>query len=297
MRELERVVSGEFALDASKLQRVVSVMQAAFSGKTHSLTLVATLKNQKRVTTHDLQDLVAIDNTIANPVTGLEIQANCADESKSCSVVFRPENEIFESGVPIAVQSDDAPWASNLFSELEEQVERTILRDQISRYRQSKLFRRLTPLVIVLVVTIGLLVTMLRTINSLAPNDIELASITRLADVAQSTDQKLDFLVAYSKHQLQKTSLFAKSGFPFSSESLTLHFFIGASPFLVVAGLIIFALATCYPGSVFLWGDYSDHYSTIVKRRSQIWNVVVVALLVGLLINLSSAVISRGIGI
>lgn len=297
MRELERTVSGEFALDASKLQRVVSIIQSAFSGKAYDLTLVATLKNQKRITTHDLQDLIAIDNTIANPVNRLEIQAICASESKSCNVVFRPENDEFHSGVPISVKSDDAPWASNLFSELEEQVERAILRDQVSKYRQSKLFRRLTPLVILLVISIGFLVTMLRSITNLAPNDSELASITRLAEVAQSSEQKLDFLVAYSRHQLQKTRSFATSGFPFSFEALNLHFFIGASPFLLVAGLIIFALTTCYPGSAFLWGDYADHYSTLLKRRSQVWNVVVIALLVGLLINLSSAVISRGIGI
>jgi len=41
MRELERTVSGEFALDTSKLQRVVSIMQSAFLGKTYDLTFVA----------------------------------------------------------------------------------------------------------------------------------------------------------------------------------------------------------------------------------------------------------------
>jgi hypothetical protein len=297
MRELERTVYGEFALDTSKLQRVVSIIQAAYAGTKHEITLVAILKNQKRITTHDLQHLIEMDNTITNPVVRLEIQVDCGLEGKSSSVVFRQENSDFRSGIPVSVKSDDAAWASRLFSELEEQVDRTILRDPVSKYRHSGTFRRLTPLIVMLGVTLSLLVFMIRLISRLSANDGELRSLRKLAESASSSDSKIDFLVAYSNYQMGRSEVLAKSGFPLFLDEISFPLLIGASPFLLVAGLTIYTLATCYPGSVFLWGDYAEHYATLVKRRSQIWNVVTIALLVGLLINLSSTVISRGIGI
>ena len=223
--------------------------------------------------------------------------AKCELESKTCRVIFRPENDHFFSGTSISVKSDDAVWASNLFSELEEQVDRTILRDQVSKYRQSKLFRRFTPLVILLAFTLALLGFMVRTIGRLTASESVFAELSGKAKSAQSMEDKIDFVFEYSRYTFGKNQSFSNSGFPFSLDSISLPFIIGVSPFVLVGALAIFALTTCYPGSVFLWGDYADHYKALVDRRSKIWNVVVIALLVGLLINLSSAVISRGIGI
>jgi hypothetical protein len=297
MRVLERTVLGEFALDLSKLQRIVSIISSAFSGISHELTLVATLKNQKRISTHDLQELATIDNAIANPITRLEIEAKSEAEKKNCSIAFRSEDVDFISGVPIIIQSNDVAWASSLFSELEEQVERTILRDQVSKYRQSKILRRLVPLTIVILIGLLSMFFMFRSISSLTPNESELSTLRQLSRTAQSNDQKIDFLVAFSKYQMEKTGSLAKSGFPFSFDLFTFAFFIGASPFIIGTILVAFALFTCYPGSVFLWGDYNDYYLSLIKRRSQIWNTLVIVLLIGLIINLSSTVISRGIGI
>lgn len=59
---------------------------------------------------------------------------------------------------------------------------------------------------------------------------------------------------------------------------------------LVPALLTILSLAYlikyCYPGSVFLWGDFIEHYNAIIERRKFVWNAIVISLLVGILGNL-----------
>jgi len=298
MRELLRFVPGDFDLDASKLQRMVSIVGAAFAGTTHDLHLGAIVKNRKRIAAKTLDELLAVDNTIANPIIYVEVQATSEIEGKTCEIAFRTETDGFLSGIDLAVKSNEMSWAGNLFSELEEQVDRTIRRDLISKYRQSHGLRRFMPIIMALIFSATFLFTILKSVNYIPGDAAALKNLAAHGQSAQTIDEKLDFLVDYTNLQIARIEAQRNLGWSLGSlDQITIPLLLGAAPFLLMAGLAAFAVTTCYPGSVFVWGDIAEHYLTLVRRRAQIWNIVVVVFLVGLLINLSSAVLVRGIGI
>ncbi len=57
-------------------------------------------------------------------------------------------------------------------------------------------------------------------------------------------------------------------------------------PILVLIGSIL-VLARSYPSAVFLWGDAEEWYRNILNRRAWVWNVIIGALLVGLVGNIA----------
>jgi len=54
-------------------------------------------------------------------------------------------------------------------------------------------------------------------------------------------------------------------------------------PFLLVMGLAGYLVVTCYPRSVFLWGDEVDRYNAILQRRRVLWSVIVGIVIIGVL--------------
>jgi hypothetical protein len=54
-----------------------------------------------------------------------------------------------------------------------------------------------------------------------------------------------------------------------------------------IAVVAQFALASCYPQVVFLWGDAEEWYQKVLSRRGLIWNVVLATLFLGIMANLA----------
>ena len=56
-------------------------------------------------------------------------------------------------------------------------------------------------------------------------------------------------------------------------------------PIVIVLGCIVALLTTCYPASVFLWGDEIDRYNRTLQRRKALWGIIIGVAVVGVLGN------------
>ena len=54
---------------------------------------------------------------------------------------------------------------------------------------------------------------------------------------------------------------------------------------IVIIVLLWIALRT-YIGSVFLWGDFIEHYGSLVSKRKKLLNILLGSVVLGLLVNL-----------
>lgn len=73
---------------------------------------------------------------------------------------------------------------------------------------------------------------------------------------------------------------------------LPIAWLLGWKALLVLSPVIIIGISfshlavKCYPRAVFAWGDFGEFYETLVSRRKTVWNVIIGALLVGMVSNL-----------
>lgn len=294
MRQLARTMLTDFALDSSKLQRIVSILQDALKGSDYEVAFSADLKNTKQILTSDLQELLASDNTVANPIQHLRVFAGTQDRLKHVSVHFQAGTDRYMAAASVTIRCDDSAWSSALYSALEEQVERTALRDLVSRYSRSRTARKLlSPLLALFVAAFAVLFTV-GTIGRLAGSSQEARELIERAKTVQTQEEKIDFLLRKAQHDLHRLD---RSQPDAIFGLITLPVIVAAAPFVIVVLLVGYCLTRCYPGSVFLWGDYAEYHARVLARRAMIWNVVLVALVVGLVINLSSTVLGRALGL
>jgi hypothetical protein len=64
------------------------------------------------------------------------------------------------------------------------------------------------------------------------------------------------------------------------------RFWLVLSPVVIIAFAVFYLFKTCYPSAVFLLGDMEEWYGKLLRRRSIIWQVIVIAMSVGILSNL-----------
>jgi hypothetical protein len=57
-------------------------------------------------------------------------------------------------------------------------------------------------------------------------------------------------------------------------------------PLAIILGSFVYLLAKCYPPAVFVWGDAKDWYATLLQRRQQVWYVIILGLVIGLVANM-----------
>jgi hypothetical protein len=59
-------------------------------------------------------------------------------------------------------------------------------------------------------------------------------------------------------------------------------------PLLLLVAVSFYLAATCYPSAVFAWGDGAQHYDAILQRRRVLWSVIIGILVVSVLGKLLS---------
>jgi hypothetical protein len=63
------------------------------------------------------------------------------------------------------------------------------------------------------------------------------------------------------------------------------RFWLVLSPVVIIAFAVFYLFKTCYPSAV-LWGDMEEWYGKLLRRRSIIWQVIVISMSVAILSNL-----------
>ena len=114
--------SSPFVLDGAKLTRILTVIEERFGEADFEQRFDVTLKNGKQVKVAALDALLKLDNTIKNPVTSLDIAAQSND--LHTSITF---DDSERKNILVGVWGSNPKIVGELFAELEEQVERTMV--------------------------------------------------------------------------------------------------------------------------------------------------------------------------
>jgi len=257
----------------------------------------ATHLDERVVVVNTVEDLLQLDNTIKNPITQLIIGDDFffrGDEQFQYQIKYSnsPTNNI-----SINISGPNSKFANQAYAEVEEQVERTLLRNWFYRSFNSErspflyLFAYIVSFIGVTIAVLAILNGPNPTRNIIASTDK--TSLLAQANQAKTLDDKINFLFEYNVYQLSHTD--TKRPALEMQSLLNLRNLFIALPILIGIGGAIYAIKYCYPRAVFLWGDYELHYQNLVSRRRTIWNVVIGALLIGIIVNLFTLAISGSI--
>lgn len=282
--EVKNAFSSPFVLDNAKLARILNIMEQRFKGV--ALPFVPkyqiTLLNGKNINLSDVEGLLALDNTVKNPISRLSINAEeaIADTTLSCEVEFESSHR---RNVSLRVTSGDNKVASQLFAELEEQVERTFIRSPVYKYFMPDSIIWMFLLSFLAAIGFAGVLFALPPSDRMTPPRLPAEEIQQLIDKSrQATDlnSKVDFLFEAQTKQLASMAAPQKPILKLPSLVNVQNFFL-LLPLLIILGCVIYLVRHCYPYAVFLWGDYEEHYKTLMGRKKTLWTTVILSLILG----------------
>jgi hypothetical protein len=280
-----KIFNFSFVLDRPKLCRILTILDTRFREfvKNPVVEYNLTLAKGKALSSSEMEGLFDQDNTVKNPINNLSIiyKGKENDAEHSCTIIFdRKDSEVI-----LQIHSPNGRLANELFAELEEQVERTQVHKTIYTVKRGRNFHLLAILMLVVLTVImtflGDLMKPRQFRNFLANQDID--RLSAIVDTVSDQDGKLNFV--YEMHLAQLTNAKKASAllFPIKAD---LRLFLVLCPGIAIILVLIYIFSVCYPGSIFLWGDYAEHYENLVARRRFLWNAIIIALFVGIVGNL-----------
>jgi hypothetical protein len=275
---------------------MLGIVHASFSQDAYELSFSVVLATGKKLQFDSADDLLRHDNTVADPINHLRIQATDSRKSSSCSIFFYGEKQPHLSGVTVKVESEQQRWATSLSAELEEQVERIKMPGLFYRLRQSVGVRNLLTTLLIPIALSAFTIGAFIDLSKISGTQEERREILRLAEAAKSQDEKIDVLV-----KAQVAALREKSPDSFSSSirlpSVDAKFVVGLLPVLISLLLLWYLISWCYPPAVFSWGDSGKQFQRLLERRKNLWSILVTVIVLGFLVNVSSPVISSWLGV
>lgn len=287
-----------FILDISKLARLLNIIEERF--KSIDLPPIAsfeiTTKKGKTFYASDIEGIIKHDNPIKNPIINLSIKYyDLKEEPKTLCYIYYDKDG---NDINMKIQSENMKWGNDLFAEVEEQLERSLVSNLLYKTRKLNIFSLLPILIALLGFVVGFTLSFLspnhdniKLINYLSPNNISKLQIN--SNKANNTDEKIDFL--YKIHAAQLNNIVSKDmpkknnlsdSIIVIKQYLNWKSFFIILPVLVIVACIIYLLRYCYSGSMFLWGDFIEYYQTILERRKILWSTVIFALSIGIIGNL-----------
>ena len=189
-----------------------------------------------------------------------------------------------ENLVTLNVQASDSRAANEAFADLEEQLDRVRSRSLFANRQKSPMY----PLLLIACITaiIGALVGLSRTSNPV--NALRMDDLAIQANKASTLEEKVDVLFQMERVRMSKvfddTSEFKKV---ITFRTIALIF-----PLVICLGCLGY-VPVCYPGAVFVWGDYGEHYKKLESRRNVLWWVVIGALVINIVAGFFVAAVEK----
>jgi len=297
MAELKSVIrkrlNNVFVLDVSKLSRLLNVIEDRFQeiSKDFFSIFEITTKKGKTLTSHQIESIVEFDNAVNNPISEFTIRyQDIEDDPKNmCEIYFDKE----ESKIRIKIECTDPKKGNDLFAEVEEQLERTFVNSWLYSLKKLSFADMLMIPFVMMIVFVTFVLLFIETPSSLDKSNYltreEIVYFQEKQDLVREQSEKVNFIYELLQKQIQNihsknVATKSTSIIKFSSY-LNYKTILIALPILIVTGGI-FYIIKLYPGSIFLWGDYKDHFASIIERRKFVWNTIIIALLVGVIGNL-----------
>jgi hypothetical protein len=289
MKQIHKEYAQSFQLEPTKLTRILDKIHERLEEQAHATKrdhFEVFMSGSRREEMTNVEDVLKLENSRKHRIQRVLIACSATAEGSVrpehevqvdfCVTKTKVEGEAINVGkvVAISVRSDANGWASRTLSEVEEQVERTWLRQ--------------TPLLLVLgILTLGITLVLafqfvtferpFETIDFLDGTDIQ--RVEQMLDAGQTvtaeearevTTMQLRNVVLYNRPQQPKRT----------SRKLVLF----GIPLVALLGLAI-TLFTQYPGAAFLWGDEIERHASRVQRRRILWGLIL-SLVVGVLAKL-----------
>jgi hypothetical protein len=248
-------------------------------------------KNGTTDTFQTIGDVLALDNTERNPITALTVSAHSPAENASpadCTIEFMGDTKLIGSGaakrtIALHVDGQDQTAKSETFAAVEEQIERTI----VSPWPVIGVAVMLLAVLFAAVIVLGGFKAGLPLLPKSGLSVSDLLQLDDLSSAAKNADDKLNFLFEIKRREIHSV---ANAYRPVHIEQIvTFSGIVTTVVFVGLLGILIYMLGFCYPMNRFLWGDYGAHYAILKERRKLIRNIIGIALIVGIIVNLVSA--------
>lgn len=296
MHRIEFTRSQAFLLEDSNLQRMLGIVHGYYGQDSYQLTFSVVLSGGKKLKFDSVDDLLRHDNTVADSIHQLRIQAVNSEESLKCEIFFYGKEQSHLSGITINVESNEQRTATSLSAELEEQVERIKMPGIVYQLRQLMSFKNILT---TLLLSISILLSVMPAVidfSKASETQEEAREILRLAESAKTQDAKIDILFRAQIADLQR-----KNPKSFSSEiklpSIDVKWAIGLLPLVVCLVLLWYLVNYCYPPAIFSWGDSGKQFQQLIELRKNLWSVLFTVIVLGFLVNVSSPIISGWLGV
>lgn len=273
MPSLSKHYTSAFVLDKAKLTRLVQILSSDFTAS--AMTFEVTFSSGRKLNLTSVDEVVALDNALSDPITELAIKRTGTD---AVSVNFDSDDVI---NIDFRVRVDDNQAANQLYGEVADQIDRIRVRS-VMALMASPMGR----LVVSVCLIVGLIVGLFSLFAPTSSSDDEqatLQSLLRRARVAQSDHDKLQIVFEKSLREIEAAVL--RDHKP-GARHVDLRMLFVILPLLIVICSFMYLLWRAYPWAVFKWGDGEHRYHASVDRRKFVWSVIVIALIVGIVSNL-----------
>jgi|GEM_PF-3666128 len=277
--------SKAFVLDRSKLQRILTIIEKRVPelGGEFDPEFLVRLKNGRELILRSGQQLLALDNPVKNPIVSIDMSV--PRDSPPVRILLR-YGSTRTFNISLDVSSPDPKWSNQVFAELEEQIERTLLPST------ARLLIRTPQL---LLFCIPLTILALTIFTNTAEPDASSSSrspgrvLLRRANSAQTDHDRLQIVFEKVRADLARENQ-EPAPEPATvvdwDRLLSWKTLFVALPVATLLGVLIYLAAVCYPWAVFAWGDVEQHYASVVAKRKSLWTLVVISLLIGIMSNL-----------
>ncbi len=299
MKQIDKEYRQSFLIEPTKLTRLVDKIHERLGVHTdmaqHDSFEVFLSGNRHEVITN-VDSVLELENSRKHRIERLLI--NCSAATKG---VVRPEHEVQvdfgvekkTQGAPtatriveISVRSDAPGWASRTLSEVEEQVERTWMKQGIP----------VAVLGAFLIVLLFGILAMFVQVDTTRPTTQEIVRSMWLRD---ADADRLEQLVGQNRtitdeemreiETRQLRNILRDYKPPTTQQPGTWRQTLLILVPLLTLAICAVILLNCYPTRVFLWGDEVERYAAVVQRRKLVWNVIIGVVVVGVVGNLLSA--------
>ena len=251
-----------FLVEPSKLTRIISVATESFQGTPLTISFRVFYDDGRADNFDSVEPVLALDNSERNPIKRLLYQVRDTQDTDIIEIDFDGNPPVDCS---IAVWSYDHRHGNDVFSRLEEQVERCFQSSFVPKIKYAPFLSLAGFAIVFATVSIFL---------STSPDSNEnmfltLEQIDTL--LAQRENQDLsDRVVELQLKNIQNEKEVGLAGSAFVHLRDWRVWSI-AGPVLIVVILFFYAVLACYPRAVFLWGDWEERYRSLSARRRSIW--------------------------
>ncbi len=262
---ISRRIESVFTVDKSKLSRLLNVIDERLKalGENPVTTFEVETKRGKSFKTSNIDEILKHDNSVKNPITSFSIIMEAPEIW--CHITYDKEDSV----IRINIQADDSRKGNDLFAEIEEQIERSLIKNwvyKLKKYGKLEFLTFLLLLTSIVMIPLFIFTMISRTSfenikNSDYLSSEDIAYLSKPIPISESELNKINYVYEYQSRKLKNiqasreksnSNLFSMGKLP------NIRVLLSILPFIIVLGGTYYTIWRTYIRSVFLWGDFEE---------------------------------------